>query len=181
MRWLERGFEGVLWNTRWLVLLAVFGSLLASVAIFYVATVDAVLTVGHLLPYADPKLDPAAREALRGVTVRHVVAIVDGYLLASVLLIFALGLYEIFISRIDWATESELAPNVLIIRNLDDLKSRLGKVILLILVVSFSEQVLSMRLEKPLDLLWAAAGIGLVALALFLARASEKEPRAGKG
>lgn len=177
MKWLERGFEGALWNTRWLVLLAVFGSLLASLAIFYVATVDAVLAAGHLLPYADPKLDPAARESLRDLTVRHVVAIVDGYLLASVLLIFALGLYEIFISRIDWATKSELAPNVLIIRNLDDLKSRLGKVILLILVVSFAEQVLSMRLERPLDLLWPAVGIALIALSLFLAQVAEKRPR----
>ncbi|HEY5603587.1 MAG TPA: YqhA family protein [Gammaproteobacteria bacterium] len=77
------------------------------------------------------------------------VEIIDGYLLAAVLLIFALGLYELFISRIDVVNKDDehgMASNVLIINSLDDLKTRLAKVILMILIVRFFENAISMNL-----------------------------------
>ena len=86
-------FEGALWNSRYIVLLAVVSSLLAGVAMFYMATVDAVYMLAHLGEYASPTLEGPARSELRGITITHVVEIVDGYLLATVMLIFALGLY----------------------------------------------------------------------------------------
>ena len=72
-----------------------------------------------------------------GTIVAHVVEVVDGYLLAAIMLIFALGLYELFVSRIEIAEGSEFAERLLLIRSLDDLKDRLAKVVLLILVVKF--------------------------------------------
>jgi uncharacterized membrane protein YqhA len=173
MERLERAFEGFLWGTRWLVLLAVAGSLAASLAMFVVSSVDAVQAVAHLRPYLGGDLSEASRAALRATTVRHVVEIVDGYLLAAVLLMFALGLYEIFISKIGAAEGTEQAENVLVVRTLDDLKSRLAKVILLILVVSFFERVMTMRVERPVELLYVAGGIALIGLALWLAHAAE--------
>jgi uncharacterized membrane protein YqhA len=53
------------------------------------------------------------------------VKIVDGYLLAAIRLIFALGLYELFISPIEVANNSELVSGILLIRNLDNLKDHL--------------------------------------------------------
>ena len=173
MSWLERAFEKLLWNLRWAALLGVLGSLASSFAMFYVATVDTVSTIRHLIPYADPRLDPAARAELRVTSVRHVVAIVDGYLLGAVLLMFAFGLYEIFISKIEAAEGSAQKDNVLVIRSLDDLKSRLAKVILLMLIVIFFERVLSIPAQQPLDLIWVAGGVALVGLALWLAHAAE--------
>ncbi len=104
MRWLERIFEGFLWNSRLVVLVAVLASLAVAFAIFYMASVDAVTLVGHVLDYAH--LETAAREEMLKKTIAHVVAIIDGYLLAMVLLIFSLGIYELFISRIDQADDS---------------------------------------------------------------------------
>jgi len=101
MKRIERAFEGVLWNSRYIVLLAVISSLLAGIAMFYMATVDAVYMLAHLGDYASPALEGRARSELRGAAITHVVEIVDGYLLATVMLIFALGLYELFISKID--------------------------------------------------------------------------------
>jgi uncharacterized membrane protein YqhA len=101
---------------------------------------------------------------------------VDGYLLATVMLIFSLGLYELFISKIDMAVESESSSNVLLIRNLDDLKARLAKVILMILIVTFFEHVLGVDFRGPLDLLYLAGGIALIGLALYLTHASESAP-----
>lgn len=167
---LERAFEAVIWNSRFVVLFAVAGSLVASLGMFWVATVDTVLMIGHLAGYADPSISTGARKAVHDETVTHVVEIVDAYLLAAVLLIFALGLYELFVSRIDAAKQ---AGRVLFVRSLDDLKNRLGKVILMILVVTFFERVVAVPTRSAIDLLSFAGGVALVAGALWLSHASE--------
>lgn len=172
----EQGFERLLWDSRLVVLAAVITSLLAALAMFYIATVDAVYMLSHLFEYASPALETAARSAMRSTTITHVVEVVDGYLLATVLLIFALGLYELFISKIDAASTSESASNVLLINSLDDLKSRLAKVILMILVVKFFEHAIGMSFKTPMDLLVLAGGITLVSLALYLSHAGEHKP-----
>jgi len=148
--------------------------MLAAVAMFYMASVDAVYMVGHLAHYASPELSVADRVDLRSTTVTHVVEIVDGYLLATVLLIFSLGLYELFISKIDLAEGAENASNVLMITSLDDLKSRLAKVVMMILVVRYFEYALGMDFATPLDLLQFAGGIALLGLALYLSHLADK-------
>jgi uncharacterized membrane protein YqhA len=170
----ERVFESVLWNSRFIVLFAVVASLLTSIAMFYIATVDAWYMLLHLVDYASPALDTAARNNMRAETVTHVVEIIDGYLLATVLLIFSLGLYELFISKIDIASFSKTASNVLIINSLDDLKGRLAKVILMILIVRFFEYAIDMSIATALNLLYLAAGIALIGLALYLSHESDK-------
>jgi uncharacterized membrane protein YqhA len=176
MKNLEKLFESFLWNSRFVVLAAVITSLVASLAMFYIATVDAIFMVSHLPDYLIGGLPDEERAELRASTVTHVVEIVDGYLLATIMLIFALGLYELFISKIDQAEteEGNTASNVLIIHDLDDLKTRLGKVILMILIVLFFEKAVEMHFEGPLDLLELAGGIALVGLAMYLSHAGEK-------
>ena len=173
MKALERFFEGVLWKSRFSVLFGVVASHFSSLAVFYMATVDAYYMISHLGEYASPELDVVARNTLRSATITHVVEIVDGYLLATVLLIFSLGLYELFISKIDQAEKSETSSNVLLITSLDDLKARLAKVILMILIVKFFEHAISMVFATPLDLLYLAAGISLLGLALYLSHAAD--------
>ncbi len=157
-----------MWESRFSVLFAVVASLLSSLAVFYMATVDAYYMISHLGDYASSALDAAERNTLRSTTITHVVEIVDGYLLATVLLIFSLGLYELFISKIDKAEHSETSSNVLLITSLDDLKGRLAKVILMILIVKFFEHAIGMKFSSPLDLLYLAGGISLLGLALYL-------------
>ncbi|MDH5544855.1 MAG: YqhA family protein [Gammaproteobacteria bacterium] len=174
-------FEKALWRSRFVVLAAVVASLLTSFAMFYIATVDAFYMMAHLLEYASPDLTLEQRNHLRSSTVTHVVEIVDGYLLATVLLIFALGLYELFISKIDSAEEEDekVSGNVLVIESLDDLKNRLAKVILMILVVKFFEHAIGMNYDSPISLLYLAGGIALIGLALYLTHASEPHKAEG--
>ncbi len=172
MKYLERFFEGSLWNSRFIILTAVLGSLFAGFAIFFMATVDVVLLVKHALHYADTDMALEARKALHDSTVSHIVEVVDGYLLATVLLIFSLGLYELFISDIDQAHGSRASSKILVIGSLDDLKSRLAKVILMILIVTLFEQALNMKINAPIDLLYLGGSIALVALALYLTHGS---------
>ncbi len=173
MNILKKYFESFLWDSRFVVLFAVLASLASSMAMFYIATADAVFMVSHLGDYISVDISQEQRYALRAATVTHVVEIVDGYLLATILLIFALGLYELFISDIAKAEESKNASNVLLITSLDDLKSRLAKVILMILIVKFFEYAIAMEFKTPLDLLYLAGGIALIGLALYLSHAGE--------
>lgn len=169
MKNIEYLFEKFLWNSRLIVLTAVLASLAASLALFYLTSVDVFYLVQHVVHYGDSTLTTEMRETLRAESVAHVVAAVDGYLLATVMLIFALGLYELFISKIDAAEGGHASSKVLLIRNLDDLKDRLAKVVLMILVVTFFERSVRMDFAGPLDLLYFAIGIMLVSLALYLA------------
>ena len=173
MKILEALFEGSLWNSRFVIIAAVVGSLLAGFAIFYMATVDVVFLLMHTLHYADYSMADEARKALHDSTVSHIVEVVDGYLLATVMLIFSLGLYELFISDIDQAHGSKASSSILVVRSLDDLKSRLAKVIIMILIVTLFEQALNMKLTSPIDLLYLGGSIALIALALYLTHSKE--------
>jgi uncharacterized membrane protein YqhA len=88
-------------------------------------------------------------------------------------MIFSLGLYELFISEIDEAQASGQSSKVLVINSLDDLKSKLAKVILMILVVTFFEVSLSMSFTGALDLLYFSMGILMVSLALYFGSKSK--------
>ncbi|MDP2785625.1 MAG: YqhA family protein [Sulfurimicrobium sp.] len=170
---IEKLFEKTLWNGRFVVVVAVVASMAAATAIFYMATVDVVYLVGHMLHYADPAMADEARKLLHDQTITHVVEVVDGYLLATFMLIFALGMYELFVSDIDEAHGSKTSSKILVIENLDDLKARLAKVILMILIVTLFEEALNMKIASPLDLLYLGGAIALIGAALFLTHKAE--------
>lgn len=173
MRFFERLFESVLWNGRFVVVVAVVASMAAATAIFYMATVDVVYLVGHMLNYADPAMASDIRKAMHDETITHVVEVVDGYLLATFMLIFALGMYELFVSDIDEARGSKTSSKILVIESLDDLKARLAKVILMILIVTLFEEALKMNLTTTLDLLYLGGAIALVGVALYFTHKAE--------
>ncbi|MCU7812385.1 MAG: YqhA family protein, partial [Candidatus Thiodiazotropha sp. (ex Notomyrtea botanica)] len=58
---MEKTFEKLLWNSRLVVLAAVVASLLAAIAMFYMASVDAVYMISHLAHYASPALSVVER------------------------------------------------------------------------------------------------------------------------
>jgi uncharacterized membrane protein YqhA len=170
---IEKVFETLLWNSRFVVVIAVVVSLITAFAMFYMASVDAFYLVSHLGDYLSADLIGEARKDFRAESITHVVEVIDGYLLATVLLIFSLGLYELFISKIDQAEESETSSSVLAIHSLDDLKTRLGRVIIMILIVNFFEHAISMDFHGAIELLALAGGIALIGLTLYLTHAEE--------
>ncbi len=180
LHFIERIIEKTLWNGRFVVVVAVIASMAAATAIFYMATVDVVYLVGHMLHYADPSLAADARKTIHDETITHVVEVVDGYLLATFMLIFALGMYELFVSDIDEAHGSKASSKILVIESLDDLKSRLAKVILMILIVTLFEEGLKMTLATPLDLLYLGGAIALIGVALYFSHKAESHGKSGE-
>lgn len=174
MKAIERIFERILWNSRLIALIAVINSMIVSFVMFYIATTDVGFLVREVVKYINLPVDDRAH--LHSSIVAHIAEIVDGYLFATILIIFALGIYELFISKIDGIEESSIANRVLLIKNLDDLKDRLAKVVFLILIVRYFQYALEAEIHGPLDLLYLAIGIALIALALFLTKDRKPKP-----
>ena len=83
------------------------------------------------------------------------VSAIDIFLFSTVLFIFALGIYELFINKIDLVNRNkEERPNWLVVKSIDDLKTALGKVILMILIVSFFRALIEyeIRFDSPTSL-----------------------------
>ncbi|MCC7491855.1 MAG: YqhA family protein [Fimbriimonadaceae bacterium] len=165
---IELAFEAVLWHSRLLALVAVVASLLVAIGIFFLATVDVLHLLAEIGAYATTSASHEVRETLRQGIIGETIKVLDVYLLAVIMLIFSLGLYELFINKIDLAEGSDVAERLLLIRSLDDLKNRLANVVLLMLVVKFFQQALRLKYSTTLDLLAFAGGMALVGLALFL-------------
>ena len=170
MRFIERIFESLLWNTRFFVLLAVVFSMLGGIALFIVASVDVWGVISNVIDTYVNHLHP---EKFHEVIVGGLIGAVDLYLMAVVMFIFGFGLYELFISEIDVA-QSEGASKILEIHSLDELKDKLGKVIVMVLVVNFFQRVLFTTYSGALDLVYFAISILALAIALyFLHKGSE--------
>jgi len=163
MKFIERIFESLLWNTRVFVLLAVVFSMLGGVTLFIVASVDIYGVVGNVFTTYLNHLHP---EKFHEVIVGGLIGAVDLYLMAVVLFIFGFGLYELFISEIDVA-KKEGASKILEIQSLDELKDKLGKVIVMVLVVNFFQRVLFTTYSGALDLVYFAVSILALAISLY--------------
>ncbi len=160
-------FEKMLWNSRLIVLAAVVSSLIMGIGIFYVTLVEVYFTMANLMNYHS--LEYEYRSILKSQTIADIVSSVDGFLIGTIMLIFALGLYELFISEIDFVKNNKGVGKVLFVSSLDDLKDKLSKVILMVLLVMFFEQALFIKPEGPIELLYYGLAIMVIALSLFFA------------
>jgi len=158
-------FESILWNARFLVILAVISSLVGTVLLFTLAAID----MFHLAKYfvSVEFLGAVKPDDFHIEIISHIITAVDDFLLAIVMLIFAVGMYELFISKLDIAQDCEHSTNILMINTLDDLKDRLAKVILMILIVAFFKNVLYVSFDNPLNILYMGAGILMVSLSVY--------------
>ena len=163
MKWIEHIFESILWNTRFFVLLAVIFSMFGGIALFVVASVDIYEVVTNVVNTYLHHLHP---ENFHEVIVGGLIGAVDLYLMAVVMFIFGFGLYELFISEIDIA-KAQGASKILEIHSLDELKDKLGKVIVMVLVVSFFQRVLHTEYHGAVEMLYFAGSILGLAVALY--------------
>ena len=161
---MEKLFESTLWSSRFIVILAVIFGLLGAVILFVVASVDifvtAKLVINTYITHAHP-------EHFHEDVVGGIIGAVDLYLIGVVMLIFSFGLYELFISDIDVAKEEGAENKILAIHSLDQLKDKISKVIVMVLVVGFFQKVGYTEYNGALDLLYFALSITAVAVGLF--------------
>jgi len=161
---LERVFESGLWSSRFIVILAVIFGLIGAIALFIVASFDVYDTAKYVLT---TYINHAHPEAFHEDVVGGIIGAVDLYLIGVVMLLFAFGLYELFISDIDPAKGNEKENKILAIHSLDQLKDKISKVIVMVLVVSFFQKVGHTEYNGALEMLYFALSITAVAVGLF--------------
>jgi uncharacterized membrane protein YqhA len=161
---LEKLFEGAIWRSRFIVILAVVFGLLGAIVLFIVASIDiwqvAVDTFKTITTGAHP-------EHFHEDIVAGIIGAVDLYLIAVVMFIFSFGIYELFISDIDEATKDKNGSQILAIHSLDQLKDKIAKVIVMVLVVNFFQRVLHTNFATPLEMLYFALSISALAVGLY--------------
>ncbi len=139
----------------------------------YLALADVAHFFDLLFDYAF--LSPANQTKVRSEAVTTIIKALDVFLISS-LLIVAFGLYGLFVGKIDVAERSEVASRLLKIETLEELKERVAKLLVVILVVEFFQRALGLTYHNALDILYLAAAILLVSGALYLTgRRSQEE------
>ncbi|MEI8308913.1 MAG: YqhA family protein [Chloroflexales bacterium] len=98
------------------------------------------------------------------------IELVDLFLLATVLYVIAVGLYELFVD------DSIPMPSWLVIHNLDDLKEKLIGVVIVVLGVLFLGHVISWDGQRDLLSPGAAVALVIASLSYFLSL-KKKEPK----
>ncbi len=177
----ETAFEHFLWHFRVVIVLGVIGLVTGSCIVFFYGIVETVHLLmsfvktmwleGGQLAHA-----PTAGLLTYNEMIMGLITVVDDFLIGIVLLIFGLGSYDLFISRIDAALEQgDIRPDWLVFGSLDELKSVLGKVVLMILVINFLRLTIETKFEGPLHLVYLGAGIALVSLGLKLTHGKDIE------
>ncbi len=155
--------RAVLNASRYLVVIAVLGSLVAAVALFVYGAVETISVVVDTAAKAEVSSKGAKVLALA------FIEIVDMFLLGTVFLIIALGLYELFVD------EGLKLPKWLVIRTLDDLKNKLAGVVVVVMAVLFLGQVVTWDGQRELVGFGVAVAAVIAALTWFLASTVKKD------
>lgn len=144
--------------SRYLVLIAVIGLLLAALAVFVFGGITAITTIISTFGRAEFNVEGARLLSV------ELIELIDLFLLGTVLLITSIGLYELFLDP----GLGAVIPEWLSVTNLEQLKFNLLAVILVMLAILFLGAVAGEWLEGT-TILEYGASIALVVAALSLA------------
>ncbi|MDO9301956.1 MAG: YqhA family protein [Anaerolineales bacterium] len=118
----------ILERSKYLALIGVIALLFAAAAAFIWGTLKTVDTISLVL-------SSMGRD--KAITV-ELIEIVDSFLVATAVLIFATSLYELFIDKLD-------LPEWMLAHDLYELKTKLGSMIVLVMAVKFLEKLLDVK------------------------------------
>lgn len=135
-------------ESRHLVLIAVVFSLGASIFAFLLGASKAVAVIVSIVMSLGK--DPAAAIAL--------IEVMDIFMIAAALLIFSIGMYELFIGELS-------LPKWLVIHDIHDLKTKLGSVIILVMAVTFLKHLV--RWSDPQGTFFFGLSVAVVTAVLI--------------
>lgn len=160
---LEKAFEWSLDLSRGLVIIPVVVLVLAAAGAFVYGTFVFVHSVSEVVDHPLPV----------GSQVGLFLVDVDLFLIGATLLIAAIGLYELFISRVDVGSAPRM-PRWLEMRDLNDLKARVIAMIILVVTVSFAELVVDVANSRQILEVGGGVAVVVTALTVFLRYGSQE-------
>tara|TARA_B110000467_G_scaffold69375_1_gene63062 strand:+ start:2760 stop:3254 length:495 start_codon:yes stop_codon:yes gene_type:complete len=156
-------FEKILWNARYITILAVVLSIVSSFTLLVIGSWEIIEAVIFYNPLFDESI------TTNNDLLFKIISAIDLFLIGIVLLIFGFGIYELFVSDIDF-TNSKFNESTLKIKDLDQLKNKIIKVIIIVLIVKFFEKILkfSENFKDPIDILYFSLSILSICLGYYL-------------
>lgn len=152
---LEVKIEKILWWSRFLVLipvlLALFTFILIIIGLFY--KVYKLVLEFYLHGFSDKML-------------AWIISNLDISLLAVVILIFAWWIYELFVDEIDVDDQHKTEAKILMVKDLDELKEKIWKVIIILLIVWLFKQIILNVPKNNLEILYYAIAILFMSISL---------------
>jgi uncharacterized protein (TIGR00645 family) len=139
----SRILKTILEKSRYFALIGIIPLLVASLAAFAWGLMQTIRVV--VLEFVSLGTDKAL--------ILGFLLIVDIFLIATTLLIFSISLYELFIGEID-------APEWMTAHSLNDLKGKLGSMMVLVMAIKFLE--ILMQGGDAQDIMWTALAVSLV-------------------
>ena len=135
-------------KTRYLNIIAVIALMIATVDAFVLGLIKTYKAIQAI--FSTGGRDP--------LILFYLIQLVDTFLVAIVLYIFAVSIYELFIGKLD-------LPDWMLAHNLHDLKAKLSSVIILVAAVRFLENLIEGK--EALELLYMGGAVALVSAALI--------------
>ena len=156
-------FEKLLWNVRYITILAVILSIIAAFTLIILGSWDIIQAVIFYNPLFVESISNNNDLLFK------IISAIDLFLIGIVLLIFGFGIYELFVSEIDFAN-AKFTESTLKIRDLDQLKNKIIKVVIIVLIVKFFEKVLkfSENFTTPMDILYFGVSILSICIGYYL-------------
>lgn len=161
---LEQGFERLLWKLRLIAILPVVMSLVSTVATYIQGTKLIAQGLWQLGKGGESEISKYEIAKYLG----DVVTGIDLYLIGIALMIFGYGVYELLISPIDAAREGEGGSGLLDIRDLDQLKEKLVKVLVVALIVAAFKAMLALPIKDGPTLAFFCLSVLMLAVSGFL-------------
>lgn len=139
----------ILESSRYVVVIAEVSLLVASFATFIWGAVQTAMLIAAMIQV------PAG-----GALIVDLIELMDLFLLGTVLLVFAVGLHELFIQKLN-------LPEWLVIDDLKKLKGKLSDVVILILAIKFVEKLVDSKNAQDTLLYGLSIAVVIGALVLF--------------
>ena len=158
----------MLWNSRVVLVFGVISCVITGVALIGLGLYEVVNLLIALFNYLVIHSPDVTRDNI----ILYVVEILDTFLLSSILFIFSFGLYELFISPIE--NSREHTSKAYEIKTIDQLKAKLGKVIVMLLVIKIFAFLVEIKPQNMIEMLYLAIIVILVSVALWLGHAGDK-------
>jgi uncharacterized membrane protein YqhA len=155
-------FRRILGMSRFLIFIAIIGMVVNAIGLLLYGAINTYRVIVQVAGGGEAQM--SAKQLMLAC-----IEITDLFLLAAILYIIAMGLYELFIDA------TIRLPPWLIITNIDDLKHKLISVVITILGVTFLGQVIAWDGGSSLQPLGIAVGVVVAALTYFLSSKGETQ------
>jgi uncharacterized membrane protein YqhA len=154
-------FMRLLASSRYLIFIAVLGTLVGATTLLFYGAAETIGLIRQLFAPTDEALKAKA-------LILAFIELTDLFLLATVLYVIGIGLFELFID------DGLDLPNWLEIHDLDDLKEKLIGVLIVVMAVLFLGQVVTWDGERNLLTYGGAIALVIAALTWFVKQKGKK-------